>query len=80
MSSFGQIPLKDVWSMLHECAPGHTRHLHTHHYSIRYQGKTYPAFPKGAHGKSDPPIETGHIRRMARFLGIYDCARRVLGI
>ena len=76
----GQIALSDVWAMLDECAKGHTRHLHTHYYSIRYNKKIYPTFPKGEHGKSNPQIEKGHIRRMARFFGVLGCAKNVLNL
>jgi hypothetical protein len=80
MSSLGQIPLKDVWAMLAQCAPGHTIDTHTHHYWIRYNGRLYPTFPKGEHGKTNPPIQRGHVKRMARFLDILDCAKEHLSL
>lgn len=76
----GQTPLQEVWAMLDECAKGHTRSLHTHYYSIRFKDSIYPSFPKGEHGKANPLIENGHIRRMARFFGILHCAKKVLSI
>jgi len=72
----GQIPLKAVWAMLDECAVGHSRKLHTHNYSIRFCGRTFPHFPKGEHGSSNPPIQRGTVRRMAKFFGILECARK----
>lgn len=66
--------------MLDECAPGHARKLQKHNYAIFYQGKTYPALPKGAHGKANPLIEKGHVKRMVRFFGILECAKKVLQI
>ena len=60
MGSFGQVSLKDVWSMLEACAPG---------YKV-----------KGGHGATNPPIQARHVRKMARFLGILDCARRELPV
>lgn len=76
MGSFGQVSLKTVWAMLDDCAPGHTRQLHTHHYCIRYNGHTYPTFPKGEHGKADPPVQLGHVKRMVRLFDIYECAKK----
>jgi len=65
--------------MLDECAPGHQRKATTHNWRITYNGKTYPSFPLGPHGKREnPDIEIGHIKKMARALGIYDCARNHL--
>lgn len=80
MSSFGQVPLKDVWAMLQACAPGHTVTTTKHHHCIRYKGLTYPAFPKGAHGASNPSIEKGHIKKMARHFGILKCAQEFLSL
>lgn len=80
MSSFGQTPLKDVFAMLDACAPGHTRTETNHHWCVRYSGKTFPALPKGAHGKTNPPIQNGVIKKMSRHLGILDCAKTTLPI
>lgn len=55
--------------MLEKCAPGHTVKLGTHSYKISYNGKTYGALPKFGN------IELGHVRKMARHLGILDCAK-----
>ena len=76
----GEISLSEVWKMLEACLPGHVRKLHTHHYSVRLRDRIYPAFPKGAHGKADPSIEKGHVRRLARFFGIMDCAKQHLNV
>lgn len=80
MSSFGQVALKDVLRMLDECAPGHTREQRTHHFCIYYNGSTYPSLPRGEHGKANPGIQKGHVKKMARHFGILDCARRVLSL
>jgi len=80
MSSFGQVPLKDVWAMLEQCAPDHSIQERTHHYCISYGEKSYPAFPKGEHEKQNPPIQKGHVRKMARFFGILECAKAALSI
>lgn len=67
--------------MLDECAPGSMPQPKLHHYWVTYRGKTFTSLPKGGHGKTDPEIEDGHIRKMVRFLGIdRDCVARVLGI
>lgn len=79
MSSFGQVPLKDVWAMLTECAPGYLARETTHHYRVTYNDRVYPSFPKGAHGKSNPPIERGPVKKLARFLQIEDCAGQYFG-
>jgi hypothetical protein len=60
--------------MLEKCLPGHQRKTTDHYYRITHQGKVYPSFPKGDHGKANPPIESGHVKRLARFFDIYDCA------
>jgi hypothetical protein len=80
MSSRGQVALKDVWMMLAECAAGHTIDEHTHHYWITFNGRLYPSFPKGEHGKANPPIQRGHVKRTARCLGIPDCAKEHLSL
>lgn len=66
--------------MLEACAPGCDIRETTHHYCIRYGGRTYPAFPKGEHGRGRrAEIEIGHIRKMIRHLHIdKDCAKNEL--
>ena len=80
MGSYGQVALQEIWAMLDKCAPGHTRKLGTHYYRIQYNGRVYPSFPKGEHGHSNPLIQKGHIKRMARFLQIYECAIESLNL
>ena len=80
MSSFGQVSLRDIRTMLDECAPGHRIEERTHHYCVYYQDKVYPTLPKGPHGKSNPLIQKGHIKKMARHLGILECAKSVLSL
>lgn len=74
MSSFGQVPLKEVWAMLAQCAPAHDIHETDHFYRIRYNGKTYPSFPKKRQ------VDVGHVRKMARHLEILVCAKTYLRI
>lgn len=80
MGSKGTVNLKSIWAMLDECAPGHTRHERDHNWIIRFGEKVYPALPNGPHGKSNPPIQIGHVRKMVRALEIGDCAGRLLEI
>lgn len=80
MSSFGQVPLKAIRAMLEECAPGHTIVERTHYFCIHYRDRTFPTLQKGAHGKSNPLIQAGEIKKMARHLGILDCAKRMLSL
>lgn len=60
----------EVERMLKSCAPGSTIRLATHSRVIQYKGKTYRSMPKF------DKIELGHIRKMARYLGIMDCAKK----
>jgi hypothetical protein len=75
MSSFGQVPLKEIWAMLEKCAPGHTPpHETDHFYRIRFNGLTYASFPK------KKLVDVGHVRKMARHLQILDCAKQFLDL
>lgn len=60
--------------MLKECAPGHQTDETDHFWRIRHDAQTYPSLPKKR------TIDVGHVRKMARHLGILECAKRVLGI
>ncbi len=65
--------------MLDSCAAGYTRRQTNHHWVIRYQGKVYPGFPLGEHGKrTNVNIQIGHVRHVARLFEIDDCAKRHL--
>jgi len=75
MGSNGTVKMKAVLEMLQHCASGFEIDEKTHHHSIKFNGKCYPALPKGRHGKRhNPEIQIGHVKKMARHLGIYDCA------
>jgi hypothetical protein len=76
MPGFGRVPLNDVWAMLKACAPGLKATERTHNWCLYFGDRTYPSFPKGEHGKTNPEIEVGHIKRMARFFGILECAKK----
>jgi hypothetical protein len=78
MASSGRVPLSEIWAMLGACAPMHTRKATKHYWRITIpDGQTYPNFPLGEHGaRKDPEIQVGHIRKMARHLGILECAKQ----
>jgi len=79
MGSFGTIQLSDLWAMLEHCAPGYTRKLMTHNWKVMYNGLTYPSLPLGPHGRrKNVAIEIGHVKQMARTLGILPCAAEFL--
>lgn len=62
--------------MLEECAPGYSKKSTNHSWQVSYNGYTYPTLPLGGHGKRhNPGIQVGHVKKMARFLGILECAR-----
>lgn len=80
MSSFGQVPIKDIWAMLDRCAPGHTRKLREHNYVVYFGKESFPNLPVGKHGKREnPSIQVGHVRQMVRQLNLeVECVKRLL--
>jgi hypothetical protein len=68
------ISFADVERMLEHCAPGYEIETKTHFRTVRYNQLTYPTLPK------HKEIEVGHIKKMARALGILECAREFLKI
>lgn len=81
MSSFGTVPLKEIWAMLEHCAPGFERRERTHNWLVTWNGRSFPRLPVGPHGnRQNPGIEIGHIRQMVRMLGIdVECVRQHVG-
>jgi calcineurin-like phosphoesterase family protein len=66
--------------MLDFCAPGWSEESKKHLIWVRYNGKTFH-LPKGGHGKKDPEIQKGYIKRMVRYLEIDPkCAKDNLAI
>ena len=62
--------------MLQHCAPGYTAKATDHFWCVRLpNGRTYPSLPKGEHGKKNPEIQVGHIKKMCRHLDILACAQ-----
>jgi hypothetical protein len=80
MPKAGQIPLDKIEAMLQECSPGarvvRKKHLF---WVLDAKGGIYRGLPLGGHGATNPRIEDGHIRSMARHLGFLDCAKRYFG-
>ena len=66
----GLVSIRAIRDMLQECAPGYRMELKTHNWFVHFNGLTYPSLPKY------DEIEEFHVRKMARTLGILDCARK----
>ena len=60
----------DIQRMLDTCAPGYGIRRTTHGRCVSYGTKVFRDLPKF------DDIELGHIRKMARHLGIYECAKK----
>lgn len=74
-----QVVFKKVVTLLEDCAHGYDLRQDAHSIAVLYQGKT-AYLPKGGHGrKGNHQIEVGHVRKMARTLGIVDCAQAYVG-
>ncbi len=82
MASRGTVLLSEILDMLEVCAKGYKIREKPHMHWVLFNGKIYPALPKGAHGsKTRAEIEVGHLRKMIRFLGIdEECAKKHLPI
>jgi hypothetical protein len=61
---------KEILAMLSACAAGFKIELKTHNYFVYYNKLTYPTLPK--YGE----VEAGHVKKMARAPGIYECAKK----
>jgi hypothetical protein len=81
MGSFGTVTIREIWAMLAHCAPGFTYKRTDHHYRVCFGESVYPALPLGAHGRGEnAEIQKGHVKKMARSLGILDCAKAALSL
>lgn len=82
MGSFGLVTFQQIWSMLDQCAPGYSKKKTDHHWRITVGARVYPTLPLGPHGKRSDrtEIQKGHVKKMARHLGILDCAQAKLDL
>lgn len=71
-----QIPLETIKRMLDVCTPGYRWKVGTHRIAVILpDGRSYRGLPTGTK-KSKGLIEAGHIRKLARYLGILECAKK----
>ncbi len=56
--------------MLSKCAEGYKIELKTHNYFVYYNNRTFPSLPKYTE------VEPGHVKKLARTLEIYECAKK----
>ena len=68
------VSFSDVEQMLKKCAPGYRIELKTHFRFVYLGSIVFPSLPKHDN------IYLGHVRKLARTLGILDCAKDFLGI
>jgi hypothetical protein len=79
MPSSGTVTLKEIRGMLDACAPGARIEEKPHHNWVYWSNLAPYRLPRGKHGKRDnPDIEIGHVKRMARYFEILDCAKKHL--
>lgn len=80
MTTSGTVTLKEIREMLDACAPGARIVAKEHRNWVLYDRKTFRGLPLGKHGRSreNAEVEIGHVRRMARFFAILECARKHL--
>lgn len=76
MPTSGLITLKEISEMLDACAPGARIEPRKHRFWVYYNGLIFRNLPLGPHGnRRNPEIEVGWVKRMARHLGILECAK-----
>ena len=81
MSAPAVVRLSAVWAMLARCTESYTKVQTDHYWRIGANGKMYPSLPLGEHGpRKDPEIQFGHVKHMARQLGIYQCCARFFNL
>ena len=74
MSSSGQIRWKSLRRHLDVLLPGWTLRVSDHRRYVSFAGQV-AQLPKGGHGKSNPEIEIGHVKRLFRAFDRLDEAR-----
>ncbi len=80
MSTHGRVRLNEIFEMLRKCAPDFQSRETDHYFRITYNGRLFPDLPRGEHGRRDgrAEIQRGVVKKMVRFLGIEECAKREL--
>lgn len=79
MGSTGLVTLKEIETMLNDCAPGAVIEPKIHKNWVLWNDKIWWDLPRGKHGnRQNPEIQVGHVRRMMRFFGVLDCAKKYL--
>ena len=79
MGSRHLVELDEVWRCLDHCCgkAKWSRRSTKHYWRVTFNGKTYATLPLGEHGnRNNAEVEAGHVRKMARHLGIYECVRK----
>jgi hypothetical protein len=66
--------------MLDNCLPGHRRVEKNHHIWVWFNGRLFKGLQIGDRSKNDPPIGTGHVRKLVRILEIEDADGCCVGI
>ena len=78
MTTSGSTSLKKIRDMLDGCAQGFSIENKKHRFWVKFKGKKF-LLPKGEHGKKNPEIEKGHIKKMIKQLEIdLECAKECL--
>jgi hypothetical protein len=79
MGAYNVITLSKVWAILAICAPGYSKSKTDHHWVVTFNGLVYPTLPLGKHGhRKNSEIQAGHLRTLARTLGIWTCVKKKL--
>ncbi len=78
--STGTVKLKQVFRMLDECAPGHSRKEQAHSWRVDFNDRRFPSFQLGKRSRGqEAEITMFHVRKLVRALEIdEDCVRRLL--
>ncbi|MGH7857507.1 MAG: hypothetical protein ACREQY_09265 [Candidatus Binatia bacterium] len=64
-----EVDLRDVLRMVEHCAKGNRQKQGDYRVQIQFNGLTYQ-LPHGEKAQKTKLVETGHVRKMVKFLGI----------
>lgn len=80
MGTAGQFKISAIEQVLDKCLGGFEKKITDHYIRYKANGRVYPSFPLGKHGKGDKEIEKGHVKKLFRELGVsLECAESILG-